>query len=398
MADLKKFLDQQGVSTLWSKVAEKVAAEKARAEAAEAANAAAAKKAQDDVNALTSYVGTIPADYTESNIVAFIQKRAQEVLSAAQGGSSETAASVKTALEAYIALNDPKVSKNTEDIATVMGDYLKKADKDELAGDIADNAAEILRIDAALKAAIDDEDGAGLDSIKDLATWIETHGEEAAGYASAIQALEALVGDTAVATQIANAIAAENLAQYAKTADIQGTLQKVDTQGTVTEAINAAITALAIGDYAKAADLTALAARVTTLENAGYQNNAQVTASIEAAIAALKAEDLWDAKGAATTAEVNAKAYADGLAVNYDAAGTAASAIAALKAEDLWDAKGTAAAAVAALKAENLWDSKGSAATAEANAKAYTDSEINSKVIALTTAEIEAAIASATTV
>ena len=46
---------------MWSKVAEKVAAEKARAEAAEAANAAAAKKAQDDVNALSSYVGTIPA-------------------------------------------------------------------------------------------------------------------------------------------------------------------------------------------------------------------------------------------------------------------------------------------------------------------------------------------------
>jgi hypothetical protein len=56
------------------------------------------------------------------------------------------------------------------------------------------------------------------------------------------------------------------LSQYAKTADIEATLQKVDTQGTVTEAINAAIDALTIGDYAKAADLTALAARVTTLE------------------------------------------------------------------------------------------------------------------------------------
>ena len=397
MADLKKFLDQQGVSTLWSKVAEKVAAEKARAEAAEAANAAAAKKAQDDVNALSSYVGTIPADYTESNIVAFIQKRAQEVLTAAQGGSSETAASVKAALEAYIALNDPKVSDNTANIATVMGDYLKKADKDELAGDIAGNAAEILRIDAALKAAVEN-DGAGLDSIKELAAWIEEHGEDAAGYAAAIQALEALVGDTAVATQIENAIAAEHLEQFAKTADIEGTLAKVDTQGTVTAAISAAIDALKIGDYAKAADLTALAGRVTALETADHQTGAQVTASINAAIAALKAEDLWDAKGAAATAEVNAKAYADGLAANYDAAGTAASAIAALKAEDLWDGKGSAAAAVAALKAENLWDGKGAAATAEANAKAYTDSEINSKVIALTTAEIEAAIASVTTV
>jgi hypothetical protein len=377
MADVKKFLDQAGVSVLWSRIAEEIATEKARAEAAESANAAAAKKAQDEVDALKTYVGTIPADYTESNIVAFIQKRAQEVLSQAQGGSSETAASVKAALDAYIALNDPKVTKNTEDIATIMGDYLKAADKTELAGGIKANADEITRIDNALKAAIEN-DGEGLDSIKELATWIETHGTEAAGYAAAIDALELLVGETAVATQIANAIAAENLAQYAKTADIEATLQKVDTQGTVTEAINAAITALSIGDYAKAADLTTLAGRVTALETAGYQTGAQVNASIEAAIAALKAENLWDAKGAAATAESNAKAYADSLAKNYDAAGAAASAEAAAKAHS--DA--------------NLVTAKAHSDANLATAKTYTDTEV-AKIQALSPAEIEAAIASA---
>lgn len=381
MADIKKFLDQGGVSTLWTKVAEKVAAEEARAKLAEAAALKAAQDAQADIDALETYVGTIPSDeaYADiTNIVAFIQKRAQEVLAQAQGGSSETAASVKAALDAYIALNDPKVTKNAEDIATIMGDYLKKADKDELAEDIKANADEILRIDAALKAAIDDEDGAGLDSIKDLATWIETHGEEAAGYAAAITALEGLVGDTAVATQIANAIAAENLAQYAKTADISATLQKVDTQGTVTEAINAAITALSIGDYAKAADLTTLAGRVTALENAGYQNNAQVVASIEAAIAALKAENLWDAKGAAATAEANAKAYADSLASNYDAKGAAA----------------TAEANAKSYSDTNLATAKSYSDTNLATAKSYTD-EAYAAIQALTPAEIEAAIASA---
>ena len=381
MADIKKFLDQSGVSTLWSKVAEKVAAEEARAKAAEAAALKAAQDAQADIDALETYVGTIPSDeaYADiTNIVAFIQKRAQEVLDAAQGGSSETAASVKSALDAYIALNDPKVSKNTEDIATIMGDYLKKADKDELAEDIQANANEITRIDNALKAAIEN-DGEGLDSIKELATWIETHGTEAAGYAAAIDALELLVGDTAVATQIANAIAAENLAQYAKTADIEATLQKVDTQGTVTEAINAAITALAIGDYAKAADLTALAARVTTLENAGYQNNAQVVASIEAAIAALKLSETYDAKGAAATAETNAKAYADSLAGNYDAKGAAA----------------TAEANAKTYSDTNLATAKSYSDANLATAKSYTDEAYNA-IQALTTAEIEAAIASVT--
>ena len=390
MADIKKFLDQSGVSTLWTRVAEEVGKEAARAKAAEEAAAAAAKQAQDEVDALETYVGVIPADYTETNIVAFIQKRAQEVLAAAQGGSSETAASVKAALEAYIALNDPKVSDNTANIATIMGDYLKKADKDELAGDIKANADEIIRIDAALKAAVEN-DGAGLDSIKELAAWIEEHGEDAAGYAAAIQALEALVGDTAVATQIENAIAAENLAQYAKTADIEGTLQKVDTQGTVTEAINAAINALAIGDYAKASELTALAARVTALETAGYQTSAQVTASIEAAIAALKAEDLWDGKGAAAAAESAAKAYADSLAGNYDSKGAAAAAETAAKAYS--DAN---LATAKSYSDANLVTAKAYSDANLATAKSYTDEAYNA-IQSLTTAEIEAAIAAATT-
>lgn len=363
MADLKKFLDKAGVSVLWGQVAAGLAAEKERAEAAEKAALEAAQKAQGEVDALEEYVGAIPADYTESTIVAFIQKRAQEVLAAAQGGSSETAASVKAALDAYVALNDPKVSKNTEDIAAIVADYLKAADKEELADDIADNAEEIARIDAALKAAVEN-DGAGLDSIKELATWIEEHGEDAAGYAAAIGALEALVGDETVAKQIEDAIAAETLSQYAKTADIEETLAKVDTQGTVTAAINAAIDALKIGDYAKAADLTALAARVSALETADYQNGTQVSASIATAITNLKAENLWDAKGSAAAAEAAAKAYADGLATNYDVAGAAAQA--------LVDAK--------AYSDANLVTAKG-----------YTDTEM-AKIQALTEAEVLDAI------
>ena len=313
--EIKKFLDQSGVSVLWGEVASKLAAEKSRAEAAEQAASAAAAAAQADVDALEEYVGTIPADYTETSIVAFIQKRAQETLQAAQGNSSETAASVAQALADYKLLNDPKVQKNTEDIAAIVADYLKAADKEELAGDIADNAAEILRIDAALKAAIENE-GAGLDSIKELATWIEEHGEEAAGYAAAISALEALVGDETVAKQIADAIAEENLAQYAKASDLETTngnvtalAAKVDTGDlTVTAAINAAISALSIGDYAKAADLTALAARVTTLEGKVATLEAN-DANKETRIAAMEAKVAsWDA------AEANAKAHAEAQA------------------------------------------------------------------------------------
>lgn len=52
-------------------------------------------------------------------VVAYINKKAEETLRAAQGGSSETAASVALALQNYKTENDPKVSANAENIATI---------------------------------------------------------------------------------------------------------------------------------------------------------------------------------------------------------------------------------------------------------------------------------------
>lgn len=307
MADIQKFLDSAGVSTLWGQVAAeitaKVSAEKSRAEAAEKVNA-------DAIAALDTFIGDIPEGYTQSNIVAFIQKRAEEVLSQASGGSSESAASVLAALNTHKSEADGKFKTTNDAIAAIQADYLKAVDKTALEGSIASNASEIAKVDAALKAAMENN-GEGLDSIKELAAWVEEHGEDAAGYAAAITALQGLVGSTAVATQIATAIAAENLAQYAKTADISAKLNKVNTQGTVTEAINAAIAAIKIGDYAKAADLTALATRVSNIEKAGYQTAAQVSTAIESAINALNLANTYDAKGAAASALTDAKAYTD---------------------------------------------------------------------------------------
>ena len=56
------------------------------------------------------------------------------------------------------------------------------------------NADEITRIDNALKAAIENE-GEGLDSIKELATWIEEHGPEATNMAKAIEANAEAIAD-----------------------------------------------------------------------------------------------------------------------------------------------------------------------------------------------------------
>lgn len=85
-------------------------------------------------------------------------------------------------------------------ISALDGEVAKKADAEQVAKDIADavaaeaeiaraaekaNADEIKRVDDVLKAAIEN-DGAGLDSIKELASWIEEHGPEAEEMSKAI--------------------------------------------------------------------------------------------------------------------------------------------------------------------------------------------------------------------
>lgn len=75
------------------------------------------------ISDLDAYVGDIPSDdkYADiTNVIAYINKKAEETLAAANGGSSESAASVAQALETYKSENDPKVKKNTEDIASIF--------------------------------------------------------------------------------------------------------------------------------------------------------------------------------------------------------------------------------------------------------------------------------------
>ena len=62
----------------------------------------------------------------------------------------------------------------------------------------------------------------------------------------------------------------------------------------------------------------AVAGRVATLEGAGYQNATQVGDAIDDKIEALNLANTYDAKGAASTAESNAKEYADGLNTAMD--------------------------------------------------------------------------------
>jgi hypothetical protein len=348
--DLKKYLDQAGVSVLWARVAEEV--EKVNTKVTTNAGDIATMKGQ--IAALEA--GT----YDDSELRGLIGDNADAI--------ADNVAAIADNAAAIALLNDE---------ATVVGS-------------VKHTATEIA---AAKVAEIVANADTKYDTLKEIADWILNDTTGAADMANDIAALQGLVGDKAVATQIAEAISAEGLDKYAL-----------------------------------AADLTSLADRVKALEDAGYQNAAQVGSAIDAKITALDLANTYDAKGAAHTAEVNAKAYADGLASNYEVAGAAAQALVDAKAYTDAEAakhetKGAAANALAEAKAyadglganydahgaaaqalvdakkyaDDLagnYDTNGAAASALTEAKAYTDTEV-AKIQALTEAEIDAAIAAA---
>ena len=299
MADIKKFLDQSGVSTLWTRVAEEVAK--------------VDKKASDNAAAIAEHAAKIAAleagTYDDTELRGLI-------------GTNKTATET----------NATNIQKNTDAITLLNSDVAT-------AGSVAHtaNAAAAAKV-AEIVANAD----ADFDTLKEIADWILNDTTGAANMANDIKALEAKMAG------VEDTVVAEIAAEIAAALKVDG-----------------------VDKYALAADLNALAVRVKAIEDAGYQNAAQVGSAIDTKIAALKLAESYDAKGAAATAESNAKAHADGLNSAMDVR------VKALEGID-----------------HTKFETAGAAATALSDAKAYTDTEV-AKIQALSTAEIEAAIAAA---
>lgn len=173
---------------------------------------AAADAAQADVDALEAKVGTVPDKKTVIGMIAEAQAAATYDDTEVRGLISDNA----EAIEAHKTAIDAKVT-------TLIGE-----DADKSVRTIASEET------AKIVAGAD----ASFDTLKEIADWISSHKTDAAAMNSAIVALEKIVDG------------------------IGGEGEKATVVAYVTDAI----AALKIGDYAKAADLTALAARVDVLE------------------------------------------------------------------------------------------------------------------------------------
>lgn len=310
MADLKKFLDKQGVSTLWSKIAEKVAAE---ADARDAAIASAVEdinsnldavklKVSDnasEIAALDAKVGVVPEG--NDNVIAYVNKKAEEVLEAAQGGSNETAASVKAQLDTYKTENNAAVALKADQTAVdaIEGRVAANEDAIEVLNGTADVAGSVDAKVAAAVAALMENPDETLNSIKELVKWTQDHAADAlemsnnvSANATAITALQGLVGEEKVADQIADAIAeALNLdgaAKYALATDLAAAIDRVaDIEADYLKATDKTELTNAI---ALKADATALAAVKTTAEAAAVKADVDAALALKATQAELEAE------------------------------------------------------------------------------------------------------------
>ena len=242
---------------------------------------------QGQVNNLISKIGTPAAG---EDAATGLYKDIADVLAIANKGvadaktaqnAANAAQSDVDALETVVGADDTAgLRKRIKDNETAIG-TLQGLDTDKSARTIA--AEEVAKV----------VNGApeSFDTLKELSDWISTHGTDATAMNTAITKLQGIV------------------------AGIGGEGEKATVVAYVTDAI----AALKIGDYAKAADLTALAARVKTLEDSPA---AGITAEKIAA---------WDAKQ-------NAGNYVDQTA--YDT-----------KISDLEKADSDNAKAIAAVKA-----------------------------------------------
>nr|WP_294372028.1 hypothetical protein [uncultured Ruminococcus sp.] len=218
---------------------------------------AAAKKAGDDaqadVDALETLVGTIPTEAGVETVIAYIDKKAADAATSATYNDTEVRGLITTNKQAIDKLNgtaeqDGSVAKQVADaVATIVADA-----------------------------------PAAYDTLKEISDWISGHANDASAMNSQIT---------------------ENKNGLADLKALVGTLPESTAATTVIGYIDAAIEGLKIGDYAKAADLTAAVNRITALEGKSHEHgNKTVLDGITA-----EKVTAWDA------AEQNAKDYIDGL-------------------------------------------------------------------------------------
>lgn len=246
------------------------------------------------------WVNGVKVNPTDKKVQLTIATKVSDLTNDAKYQSdAEVQALIDAAVEALKIGDYAKAADLTaavERIGAIEADYLKGADKTELQGNIdvvsgkvttlvgedANKSVRTIANEELAKQLIPEGAKESLNELQEIAAWIQAHPDDASAMNAAITALQ----------------------------------NKVDTgDKTVSAFVNDAIAALQIGDYAKAADLTALAGRVAAIE-ADYLKEADKydDTDVKARIKAIEDDYL---KGADKTALEQSIAAVEALLAGY---------------------------------------------------------------------------------
>lgn len=234
-------------------------AEKANADAAKAADdkaAAAAQAAsvadgkavaaQNDVDALEQLVGVLPEGTEATTVVDYVNKKTAGI-----------------ATDAALAELQAVVDEHEASLAVLEGGK-------EVEGSVAAIAAAAV---AEIVAGAD----ASFDTLKEIADWIKSDTTGAAKLATDIDALEALVGDKAVATQISEAIEAalksEGANKYALASELSALAERVGTAEGKISTAEGKISTLEGKVSTLEGEMDSAEGRIKALEDVGAQAN-----------------------------------------------------------------------------------------------------------------------------
>jgi hypothetical protein len=278
MADIKKFLDQSGVSTLWSKIAEEVS------------------KVDNKVAGHETRLAT-----------------AESKIDALEKGTYDD-----TAVKQLIADNKAAIEANDGEILALQGAVNTLNGNAETAGSVANTATTIAAAEVAKIVANADAD---FDTLKEIADWILNDTTGAADMANDIKALEdKMVGvDTTVVASIASAIdaalKADGADKYALASSLNALADRVkaledagyQNAEQVGSAIDAKIAALKLAETYEAKGAAA------TAESNAKAHADGLNTAMDTRVKVLEAIDhtKFEAAGAAAQALVDAKAYTE---------------------------------------------------------------------------------------
>ena len=391
--------------------------------------------------AINNKIGEVPADstvmaeiakaqtaatYNDSEVRGLIDTNAQNIAKEIEDRTGAVSG-LKTELEGKI---NTKVEQNTYD--TKVAELV--AEDARLAGLISDNATAIGTINTTIDTLVGTDTGKSvrtianeelaaqlipenaaesLDTLQEIAAWIQEHPQSASAMNAAIEALEAKVdtGDQTVSAYVTAAIDALNIGDYATAADLTAAIGRItdletasSTHATKTElqavaddldtyktnhngdydnaAIDAKVKGVqdqinALGDtYATDAELTAAMEAEVTRANGAYAAKAATETHIDNTDIHVTTEDKAKWNGAQAAAEATA-------AANLATARTEITTeISTAKGEAISDAEGK----IATAKAEAIADAEGKIATAKGEAIADAEGKVNAAKTALQSA------------